>query len=87
MIDSKIKIIEKSKYDSILIKGSKDYKNGLIENRLSEINSLCPKGIRLISKPIFDKNFTIAFFDIQRSSHLRNPFGTYRLKNGKWEAD
>jgi hypothetical protein len=87
MLNSNFKIIKRAEFDSILVRNNNDYVNGLAENRLSIIDSLCPKSVLFIEKPIFDKNFKIVYFDLQSGGCLRNPFGTYRLKNGKWNAD
>lgn len=50
--------------------------------------TICPKGIVVISKPIFDKNFQTAVISIGFGftcslGHVEK----YRLKNGKWYHD
>ena len=76
----KIKIISQNELESIMHNNDKS-------NSYKILDEMCPKGISVISKPLFNKNFQIALIDIQDFYGGCIPYEPYvcELKNGKWE--
>ena len=86
IINPKTKILNRSTYDSLLVKGNEDAMKGLLKNRLDVINAMCPKTILTISKPIFDKTYTTAIANVQNDrTCLVLPYCIYKWKDGIWK--
>lgn len=86
IINPKTKVLSRSTYDSLLVKGSEDATKGLLKNRLDVINAMCPKTILTISEPIFDKTYTTAMVNMRNDrTCLVFPDCIYKRKDGIWE--
>jgi len=79
------KIIQQKKWSSMLTKNYEDYRSGLTKNRFSTIDSICNMKVCFITKPVFNKDFSIAAVYIDELFGLPPTFySLYKKKNEEW---
>lgn len=81
------RIIQHEEWISILTNSSNDIEIGLLENRFKAVDSLCNLKVRFISKPIFNKEYTISAVRIDELLefyNFANYYSIFEKKNGKW---
>ena len=86
VIDSEIKLIPQNRFDSILQKNYLVTRDTVIDNRRQVLDSLCPKGILFVKKPVFNKKFTTAITSLSYGfMHMSIGPWTYHYVDGNWE--